>query len=264
MVELGLIGYPLGHSFSADLFNGLFEKNGIYGHYSLFPISSIETLPEFLKSNPSLSGFNVTIPYKKAILPYLDFISEDAKEIGAVNVVKIENVKGSGNLRLSGYNTDWKGFKESLVPHLRLGIDRALLLGTGGASKAVAYALNNLGISVTFVSRQSNEMSSHTISYSDLNKKIVEDHRLVVNTTPLGMYPLVDTAPDFPYQFLSNRHLCYDLVYNPEHTKFMDLSRKFGARVKNGLEMLYLQAKASAEIWNLPTKFFYTPKLIDF
>lgn len=237
----GLIGYPLGHSFSANFFNKKFAEENIPEYYKLFPIDSIERLPNLLTEHPDLKGLNVTIPYKQQVLPYLDTIDKDVQEIGAVNVIKI-----SPDGKLKGYNSDVIGFSESIKPLLSDHMHRALVLGTGGASKAVCHALKKLGLKVRLVSRIAR---NDILSYDDLNSDIINTHHVIVNTTPLGMWPATDKAPDIPYHLLTPHHLCYDLVYNPEITTFMKLSSEVGAKVKNGLEMLELQALAAWNIW---------------
>lgn len=245
-----LIGYPLGHSFSADFFNSKFAREGIDDEYRLCPLKSFAEFPDFLERNPRLEGFNVTIPYKVDVIDTLDFISEEAHGINAVNVVKIfDRARGRAGLpcRLAGYNTDAPAFLESLKPMLRDDIDRGLVLGTGGASKAVVYALRKLGVEPQLVSRSPEDGE---IGYDALDRELIQSHLLIINTTPLGMSPKVDTAPPLPYQYIGSDHICFDLIYNPEVTKFMSLCRSRGAVVKNGLEMLHLQALKSWEIWN--------------
>ena len=241
----GLIGKKIGHSFSADFFNKKFQKEGINNSYQLFPLESIELLPKLLETHQDLEGLNVTIPYKVEVIPYLDDLSQDAKEMGAVNVIKISRKEGKTFLK--GYNSDCIGFRESLKPMLRSDIQKALILGTGGASKAVAYALKQLGIEYTFVSRTPKDGQ---LSYKDLSQEIIKNHLLIVNTTPLGMFPDVDSYPSIPYQFLTPRHVCYDVVYNPLETSFMKKSAQEGAIVSNGLAMLKLQALLAWDIWN--------------
>lgn len=241
----GLIGYPLGHSFSAEFFNNKFSREGIKEEYCLFPITDISLVTQLINENKDLKGFNVTIPYKQQIIPFLSSISDEASEIGAVNVVKIDR-DGNG-IKLSGYNSDAIGFKNSLMPFLRPEMKKALILGTGGASKAVEYVLESLGIQTRKVSRKGN---GDTLGYKDLTEKIMADHHIIVNTTPLGMWPNVDDCPDIPYHYLTPEHICYDVVYNPEITMFMRRSAEYGATVKNGLEMLHLQALAAWDIWN--------------
>lgn len=241
----GLIGRKLGHSFSANFFNKKFKEENINETYRLLPLENIEELPEILVKYPDLKGLNVTIPYKEEVIRYLSEISEEAKQIGAVNVIKI--VRENNLINLKGYNSDCYGFKESLVPLLRSDIKNALILGTGGASKAVAYVLNSLGINITFVSRHPKE---NQLSYENIDEGVLNKNLLVVNTTPLGMFPEVSDYPALPYQYMTKEHVCYDLVYNPLETEFMKHSEKYGAKVKNGLEMLKLQAIKAWEIWN--------------
>lgn len=240
----GLIGKPLGHSFSANFFNKKFANEEIPEHYKLFPLDSIELLPQLLGSHPDLKGLNVTIPYKQQVIPFLAELDKDAAEIGAVNVIKIRE---DGSLK--GYNSDAIGFRDSITPLLRPHMKRALVLGTGGASKAVIHVLRQLGFEVLNVSRKAKE---DIISYDQITPEIISTHHVIVNTTPLGMWPEIDEAPSIPYHLLTPDHLCYDLVYNPEETAFMHRAAKFGATVKNGLEMLHGQAIAAWEIWNTP------------
>lgn len=238
----GLIGYPLGHSFSAKYHNEYFAEKHIDACYRNFEIKDISELPGLIKSTPGLKGFNVTAPYKQTVIPYLDELSPEAQEIGAVNTVKILS-----DGRLIGYNTDVYGFTEALKPFLEeREYDKALILGTGGASRAIEYALKSLGIKTVKVTRGKGD---GMISYSDLNSDIMVDHRLIVNCTPLGTHPVVLAAPDIKYKDLTERHLCFDLVYNPEITLFMLFSRNNGAKVTNGLRMLHLQADRAREIW---------------
>lgn len=241
----GLIGKKIGHSFSADFFNKKFADEGIDNSYKLFPLPTIEDFPQLIKEKPELEGLNVTIPYKQQVIPFLDALSEEAAEIGAVNVIKIE--RKSGKIFLKGYNSDSIGFRDSLKPLLRPEIKNALVLGTGGASKAVEYILRKFGIKVTFVSRTPKEGQ---FSYADLDKKIIEDNLLIVNTTPLGMFPDIDSCPDVPYQFITPRHICYDIIYNPAETEFLKRAKEKGATVKNGQEMLVKQALGAWEIWD--------------
>lgn len=242
----GLIGYPLTHSFSRNFFNKKFEAEGINARYMNFELPDIGDLMEVVSEYPSLSGLNVTIPYKEQVLPYLDEIDDDAARIGAVNVVKFIRGKG-GDLKFKGYNSDIIGFSDSIAPLLDQKRRKALVLGTGGASKAVVRGLENLGVQSTLVSRTPRE---GVITYADITPGIMADHLVIVNTTPLGMYPLVDESPDIPYDCLTKEHLCYDLLYNPDVTLFMAKAAERGAETKNGLEMLLLQAFASWNIWN--------------
>ncbi len=237
----GLIGYPLTHSFSPAFFAEKFEKEGIEASYSLFPISSINELPALLANDSCLRGLNVTIPYKQAVLPYLHTIDTAAVHTGAVNCIDIRNGI------VTGYNTDIIGFRQSLQPLLQPQHTHALILGTGGASLAVKYVLDKLGIVYQSVSRTKSE---HTRAYEDLAEETVAGHTLIINTTPAGMYPDVDSCPPLPYHAISSQHLLYDLVYNPEETLFLAKGKTQGATVKNGLEMLQLQAEASWDIWN--------------
>lgn len=241
----GLIGKKLGHSFSAQFFNEKFKREGIKEEYLLLPIPEISDFPELLVKYPDLHGLNVTIPYKQEVMPFLSEISEDAEEIGAVNTIKITG--DNGKIKLKGYNTDVIGFRESLKPLLRPEIKKALVLGSGGASKAVVYVLKKAGITPTLVSRNPHP---DNLSYHDLDKRIMEENLLIVNTTPLGMFPDVDSYPPIPYHLLTDRHICFDLVYNPLETEFMKKSAKMGAQTKNGIEMLHGQAIASWDIWN--------------
>lgn len=247
MVEFGLIGWPLGHSFSAKYFEQKFKREGFEGKYSLHPLPDLYKLPELIEGQPNLLGLNVTIPYKEKVIDYLDELSDDAAQIGAVNVIKIEN--GPNGKILKGYNSDCQAFQETLSPLVEEGIDSALILGTGGAAKAVRRALDNLGIESTFVSRNPC-VSQNIITYGDLDRTVIERNRLIVNATPLGMSPDSATFPDIPYSFLGANHICYDLVYNPEITEFIKRSSKQGAKTNNGLEMLYRQADIAFEIWS--------------
>ena len=241
----GLIGFPLGHSFSQNYFNQKFEAENISAKYVNFEIDDIGRLMEIIAQYPSLSGLNVTIPYKQQVIPYMDEMDPDAAQIGAVNVIKFI---GSGkNLKLKGYNSDIIGFSDSIAPLLNEERRQALVLGTGGAARAVSRGLINLGVEVTAVSRTKRE---GMLTYSELTPEIMSSHKVIVNTTPLGMYPHVDECPDIPYQELTPAHLCYDLLYNPDVTLFMKRAQAYGAETKNGLEMLLLQASAAWNIWN--------------
>jgi len=243
----GLIGYPLSHSFSAQYFAKKFASENIqHADYRLFPLKQISEIYSLIKNQPDLHGFNVTIPYKVAILPHLDYITKEAAAVGAVNCVKIE--RGESGVKLTAYNTDIYGFRESLVPVLKPHHKKALVLGTGGASKAVCYTLEKLGITYTQVSRTGH--NSNILNYYQLDETILSENLLIVNTTPVGMYPDTGKFPDIPYQFLGSKHLLYDLVYNPAETGFMLKGREAGATVMNGLQMLKLQAEKSWDIWN--------------
>lgn len=251
MDRYGLIGNPLGHSFSADYFNRKFRKETIDAEYSLYPLASVNELERLLEDVPDLRGLNVTIPYKQQVIPLLDSLDETAGKVGAVNVIKITHENGRRILR--GYNSDTIGFRGSLEKFLRPDITKALVLGTGGAAKAVNAVLSGLGMEVTAVSRTQRNASANvfrTIPYADVTPQTIADHLLIVNTTPVGMFPHTEEAPDIPYHLLTPRHVCFDLVYNPELTLFMKLSREAGAQVSNGLEMLHLQAEGAWTIWN--------------
>ena len=237
----GLIGYPLSHSFSKRYFTEKFDREHLTNHaYELFPLSSIEELPGLLKAYPQLRGLNVTIPYKQQVQSYLQEVDPEAAAVGAVNTIKITD-KG-----LIGYNTDVYGFEESLKNFCPKENMKALVLGTGGASKAVQYVLNRLGIPFLLVSRYP---ESGDLIYPELNSSIMEEYHLLINTTPLGMAPHLHTCPSIPYSLITQNHYIYDLVYNPETTRFMEIGKAQGAAVKNGLEMLYLQAEKAWTIW---------------
>ena len=240
----GLIGFPLGHSFSASYFSDKFKAEKIDAEYRNFPMERMDDVRHFVESNQSLQGFNVTIPHKQAIIPYLDDLSDAAEGIGAVNVVKIS--RENGKPRLRGFNTDFIGFEDSLKPLLPVDCSSALVLGTGGASRAVVYALKQLGISPHLVSRRS---SKGILSYEDLDADIMVSNKLIVNCTPLGMFPNTDSVPPILWSEVNSDYLLYDLVYNPEQTKFMRMGLECGAKVKNGLEMLHRQAEAAWKIW---------------
>ncbi|MDR3253014.1 MAG: shikimate dehydrogenase [Tannerella sp.] len=242
----GLIGYPLGHSFSKDYFNNKFASEGIDAEYINFVIEDVSDLKYVLRENPALCGLNVTLPHKVNVIPLLDGITENASNIGAVNVIKFK--RGTfGKLILEGHNSDITGFKQSVQPLLTEKHKYALILGTGGASKAIYHGLKQLGVYATFVSRTPQEFC---ITYSDINQHTLDYYKVIVNATPLGMYPKTETCPELPYECLTPDHILYDLIYNPDETLFMKRGRERGATVKNGLEMLLLQAFVSWEIWN--------------
>ncbi len=245
MDKYGLIGYPLGHSFSKNYFNEKFQNEGIDAQYINFEIPSIEDLTEVLDSNPTLRGFNVTIPYKEKVISYLDSITPEANAIGAVNVVKVEH-KGNDTI-LRGYNSDVIGFTQSIEPLLETCHKKALILGTGGASKAINYGLKSLGLETLFVSR--NERHG-VITYEKVTPELIKEYNVIVNCTPLGMYPHVDECPALPYEAMDTHTLLYDLIYNPDETLFMKKGKENGATVKNGLEMLLLQAFSSWDFWH--------------
>jgi shikimate dehydrogenase len=246
MQTYGLIGYPLSHSFSKRFFTEYFEKKSIKAEYLNFEIRDISLLPAVIKEHPGLIGFNVTIPYKQSIIPYLDSCDPDVAAIKAVNTVKID--RSSGNIQLKGYNTDLIGFRDSIVPLLKSHHRKALVLGTGGASKAIVAVLTDLSIATQLVSREAR--AGISISYAQLTKEIMEEYRVVVNATPLGTYPKSEGFPAIPYEFLGKNHLLFDLVYNPPVTQFLQKGAGKGATIKNGEEMLKLQALAAWEIWN--------------
>ena len=247
MRKFGIIGYPLAQSASPAFFNGKFADEGIDACYIPFEIESIEELPHILEENPELCGFNVTIPYKIDVMRYLESMSDEAREIDAVNVVKVTH-DADGKPHLTGHNSDVIGFTRSLKPLVEGKHSKALILGTGGVSKAVACSLRRLGIEFLYVSRKA---GTGAIAYSDITKEIMESHTLIVNCTPLGMTGHgIDLCPDIPYPMLSDRHLLYDVVYNPEETLFLRKGAEQGAATKSGYEMWYLQALASWEIWN--------------
>ena len=238
----GLIGYPLAQSFSKKYFTGKFLNENITdAAYELFELTSIQGFEPLLKTHPDLCGINVTIPYKQDIIPLLNSLDEEAKAIAACNCIKISN----GILK--GYNTDAPAFEASLKPLLQAQHNKALILGTGGASKAVAFVLSKLNIAYKFVSRTKKE---NGFTYEDLSKEIIEEYLLIINTTPLGSFPAVDNAPAIPYQFITNRHCLYDLIYNPARTLFLQKGAEQGATTKNGYEMLVGQAELSWKIWN--------------
>ncbi|MDX1940338.1 MAG: shikimate dehydrogenase [Saprospiraceae bacterium] len=241
----GLIGYPLSHSFSKKYFTQKFEEEGISDtFYELFPIEDIILFPQLIKSYPNLSGLNVTIPYKEQVIPYLHQLDESANEIGAVNVIKIKNG------RLTGHNTDAYGFEVSLRNFLQtndISNIQALVLGTGGAAKAVMYVLRKMGIMHQSVSR---EASKANLTYEVLDKALMNEFRLIINTSPVGMLPNIESYPNIPYYCLSNRHLLFDLVYNPPETVFLKKGKNYGAKTCNGMEMLHLQAEHAWSTWN--------------
>lgn len=245
MDTYGLIGYPLGHSFSISYFNQKFADENIDAKYENFEIASIDSLLEVIDTHPNLRGLNVTIPYKQKIMPFLDTLSPEATAIGAVNVVKVTHE--GGKVTLKGYNSDVIGFTQSMEPMLEKVHRKALILGTGGASKAVDYGLKALGLETVFVSRFKRP---GTIQYGDITPEVVREYNVIVNCTPCGMYPNVDECPQLPYEAMDSRTILYDLIYNPDNTLFMKKGAAHGANTKNGLEMLLLQAFASWELWN--------------
>jgi shikimate dehydrogenase len=245
--KYGLIGYPLGHSFSKEFFNQKFEAENIDAEYVNFEIKNIGDLKHVLLENPDLYGLNVTLPHKMNVIPLLDSITDNARNIGAVNVIRFRRSGLFGKLHLEGHNSDVTGFKQSIEPLLNETHRKALILGTGGASKAICYGLKQLGVDSTFVSRTQRDFC---ITYDELTRSVMEDYTVIVNTTPLGMYPKTDACANIPYEYVTSRHVLYDLLYNPDETLFMKKGKEKGAVVKNGLEMLLLQAFISWEIWN--------------
>jgi len=260
MKHYGLIGFPLSHSFSKKYFTEKFEREKIADcSYDLFPIEHISELPALLRKHPHFSGLNVTVPHKINVVKYLDWIEHDARTAGAVNCIKIfaespitaafsgeVGVKGH-DFRLEGYNTDIYGFETSLKPLLKNRHDQALVLGDGGAARAVKCVLDNLGVTFKLVTRRS---APGNILFSELTRRHIKDHLLIINTTPVGMSPNVNECPPIPYEAITDDHLLYDLVYNPEETLFLKKGAERGATIKNGYEMLVLQAEKSWEIWN--------------
>lgn len=243
----GLIGFPLTHSFSAQYFSEKFFRENIHDcRYESFPLNDISELENLVRKNAGIKGLNVTIPYKQSVLHYLSSVDDAAKEIGAVNTIRIIDEK---NFILHGYNTDIFGFEESIKPFLKNKEQKALILGTGGAARAVAYALRKMDIQYIFVSRVRKNVAD-SIGYKEISAEIIASHLLIINATPAGMFPEITTAPELPYHLLTKNHILYDLVYNPHETFFMKRGIEKGAIVKNGLEMLYLQAEKSWEIWN--------------
>lgn len=242
MDKYGIIGNPLGHSFSKGFFTEKFAKEGIDAQYLNFQIPEIGKLTDVLKENPELRGLNVTLPYKTEVIPFLDELSDEAREIGAVNVVQVRN----GHLK--GFNSDIIGFTQSIQPLLKPHHRKALILGTGGASRAIRVGLTRLGLEWKYVSRTPRE---GMITYDEITADVIREYEVIVNCSPVGMYPKVDESPAIPYEFLTPDNLLYDLVYNPETTLYMKKGALQGAVIKNGLEMLYLQAIASWNFWNV-------------
>ncbi len=242
MKRFGLIGYPLTHSFSKEFFIKKFEKEGLDCVYENFEVSDINSFPLLIQQNPDLCGLNVTIPYKEQIIPFLDELDNDAREIGAVNTIRFHQNK------LIGYNTDVHGFTESIKPLLAPHHKKALILGTGGAAKAVEWSLHKLGITCLSVSR--NPQDDQQVAYADLKQPLFPEYKVIINTTPLGMNPNNKNHPPIPYFLISPQHIMYDLVYNPSLTTFLKKGKEKGATIKNGLDMLQIQALKSWEIWN--------------
>jgi len=242
----GLIGKSLKHSFSGSYFNEKFEKEKINADYHLFEMEELPDLHDFAKNNPELKGFNITIPYKRQLMQQMDTVSQIAECAGGINLVSV--VRKNGSISLKGFNTDVSGIERSLKPlvanRTRL---RGLILGTGGAAHAVAYVLRKWGIYYYYISRNPKKLIE--LDYSWLTDSMMEDYNLIINTTPVGMYPNVDGCPDIPYDVITSDHILFDLIYNPEETLFLKKGRKKGAVTKNGLEMLHIQAEESWKIW---------------
>ncbi|SFU43701.1 shikimate dehydrogenase [Pustulibacterium marinum] len=238
----GLLGRNISYSFSRGYFSEKFEKEGIQdSFYTNFDIPSIDKFPEIIQQNKNLKGMNVTIPYKEDVIPYLDELDETAKMIGAVNTIQFKNNK------LIGHNTDYYGFLKSLEPFLKPQHSKALVLGTGGAAKAVLYVMKLLGINAKLVSRNP---KLKQYSYTDLNKEIIQNNKLIINTTPLGTHPNITDKPSISYQHITSEHLLFDLIYNPAETAFLLEGKKRGATIANGASMLQLQAEKAWTIWN--------------
>ncbi|MFV5697508.1 shikimate dehydrogenase family protein [Flavobacterium sp. ZT3R17] len=241
--RFGLLGRNINYSFSKGYFTDKFNNENFTGcTYENFDIPEISSFPEIIKNTSDLKGLNVTIPYKEAVIPFLDKLSKNATQIGAVNTIKITK-KG----KLKGYNTDYYGFKKSLEPLLQPHHKKALILGTGGASKGVAFALDELGILYTFVSREAKE---DTIDYDRINATTFDNYQIIINSTPVGTSPNVDAFPLIPYEFFTDKHIAYDLIYNPAETQFLKRAAAQGAQIKNGLDMLIFQAEKAWKIWN--------------
>jgi len=243
MSKFGLIGKNIDYSFSKSYFTNKFLNEDLPHTYQNFDIESIEEFLNIIKQNKNLKGLNVTIPYKESIIPYLTDINETAKEIGAVNTIKFKD-----NGELIGYNTDYYGFKKSIEPYLKPNHKKALILGTGGASKAIAFALEKLGIKYNYVSRK--YLNSVKYNYQTISEDIISKHHIIINCTPLGTYPQTNSCPPIPYDGITSSHLLFDLIYNPEETKFLTIGKLKGAKICNGLEMLKFQADKAWEIWN--------------
>lgn len=245
MNKYGLLGFPLGHSFSRRFFLNKFKQENINAEFENFEFENVSDMKCLIGETPQLRGFAVTIPHKQNIIEFLDETDAAIDKIGAVNCVKVSR-KGDG-VKLKGYNTDVIGFEESFKEYWKTEHQRALILGTGGASKAVSYVLEKLGIAFEMVSRRKTET---TLCYEDITAEKLSNVQIVINTTPLGMFPQIDTCPDLPYENVTDKHYFYDLVYNPEETLFLSKAKAGGAIVKSGMDMLELQAEANWRIWN--------------
>jgi len=246
MRKFGLIGYPLGHSFSRKYFSEKFIRENIRDcSYDNYPLNSLDEFPDLISADPEICGLNVTIPYKTEILKYIDETGPGIEEIGAVNVLKIK--RNENKIKIYGYNSDVTGIRESVIPYLRRNVKEALILGTGGGSRAVQYVLAGMGLKITLVSRSEKQ---GCITYKQISPEIIGQADIVVNTTPLGMYPDINTAPDIDYSLLNEKHILFDLVYNPEMTRFLKMGQERGCSVITGIKMLISQAERSWEIWN--------------
>ncbi len=242
----GLLGKTLKHSFSGEYFGKKFEKEGVDAEYRLFEFDDVPDLHAFVKEHSSLKGLNVTIPFKRKVIPQLDNVSNIVKMTGSVNVIKVN--RKNGDVKLTGFNTDVRGFERSLEPLIRKRNNlRALILGTGGAAHSVAFVLRKMGIYFYFVTRLPNKVEM--IGYSYVTPKIIQEYQLIVNTSPLGMFPDTVSCPDIPYESLGPEHILFDLIYNPPETSFLKKGRESGAIVKNGQKMLEIQAEESWKIW---------------
>jgi len=240
--KFGLVGKNIGYSFSKNYFTERFRNDNVLDNsYDNFDIQDISEFPKIIENNPDLAGLNVTIPYKEIVIPYLDSLSKKATQIGAVNVIRFKKGK------LKGYNSDYYGFKKSLQPLLKPHHKKALILGTGGASKAIAFALDELDILYTFVSREAKE---NTIDYNRINATTFDNYQIIINCTPLGTSPNTAAFPPIPYEFFTENHIAFDLIYNPQETQFLSKAKANGATIKNGMEMLILQAEKAWKIWN--------------
>jgi shikimate dehydrogenase len=247
MRYFGLIGYPLSHSFSKKYFTDKFEREGIRDcEYDNYPLENIALLPALIKNNPGLAGLNVTIPFKEKVIPYLDELDDEIARIGAVNTIKV--IRSGVHVLLKGYNTDVFGFRNSISPYIKPEFRNALILGTGGSAKAIACVLEDMGLKVFFVSRSPSNTGQ--ISYAQLDRQIISRSNVIVNASPVGMYPNINDFPAIPYEYITHGHVLFDLIYNPVETGFLAMGKQKGAQIINGLQMLHLQAERSWLIWN--------------
>ena len=243
MSRLGLLGKDIEYSFSRGYFKTKFEAEQLPFTYENFDLDDISMLPKLLEENPDISGLNVTIPYKEQVIPFLDKLDKKAKKIGAVNTITFNSKR-----QLKGYNTDCYGFKNAIIPFLKKHHKKALILGTGGASKAIAYTLKKMNIKFDYVSRT--DKANAKFTYNDLTLKDIKKHKIIINCSPVGTHPDVNSCPDIPYDGITDQHLLFDLIYNPEETKFLSIGKSQGAQICNGLKMLELQAEKAWKIWN--------------